>query len=199
MFSLSAQDGQSLVSHTESVLQFQEGLNQQYRSPEASPLDSLKRIKLAKKGGHPFFEIDPAFRVEATFEVFENPEEVTMKTSSTKIKHYNLYGKATFQLNGKTYTLNLYQNKRTMMMPMYRNHLFLPFTDLTNGEDTYGGGRYIDIMIPADKTKIVIDFNRAYQPYCAYTYGYSCPVVPRENFLNTRIEAGVKHVELMEK
>jgi uncharacterized protein (DUF1684 family) len=68
---------------------------------------------------------------------------------------------------------------------------FLPFTDETNGMESYGGGRYIDLNVPKGN-KLIIDFNSAYNPYCAYNDKYSCPIVPRENYLKTRIEAGVK-------
>jgi len=74
--------------------------------------------------------------------------------------------------------------------PVYEN-LFLPFKDLTNGNKTYGGGRFIDLVIPKSKT-IVIDFNKAYNPYCAYSPKYSCPIVPKENYLTVPIKAGVK-------
>ena len=69
--------------------------------------------------------------------------------------------------------------------------MFLPFSDETNGIESYGGGRYIDLRIPEGNT-LIIDFNSAYNPYCAYNDKYSCPIVPRENYLRTRIEAGVK-------
>ena len=75
----------------------------------------------------------------------------------------------------------------------YEDYLFLPFRDETNGKETYGGGKYIDLRIP-DGNEIVIDFNQSYQPYCAYNaYDYSCPIVPEENFLPLRIEAGVMY------
>ena len=69
--------------------------------------------------------------------------------------------------------------------------MFLPFSDLTSGNETYGGGRYIDLEIPKGKT-ITIDFNQAYNPYCAYNPKYSCPIVPAENELLTNVNAGVK-------
>ena len=71
------------------------------------------------------------------------------------------------------------------------DHLFLPFTDNTNGVETYGGGRYIDLKIPAGNT-INIDFNKAYNPYCAYSDKYSCPIPPPENHLDIEIKAGIK-------
>jgi len=92
--------------------------------------------------------------------------------------------------------LFLYQDARAFTNKLYKDHLFLPFTDLTSGEESYGGGRYIDLKVPADKTKIVIDFNKSYQPYCAYTDGYSCPIPPTENFIDYRIEAGIQHLDI---
>ncbi len=73
----------------------------------------------------------------------------------------------------------------------YDDYLFLPFLDETNGDESYGGGRYVEARIPAGDT-LIINFNEAYNPYCAYNERYSCPIVPRANYINTRIKAGVK-------
>ena len=73
----------------------------------------------------------------------------------------------------------------------YRDYLFLPFLDATNGIETYGGGRYIDLTIP-ESNQITIDFNKSYNPYCAYNEKFSCPIVPRENYLSLKVNAGVK-------
>ena len=104
---------------------------------------------------------------------------------------YNKFGKTVFKLNGKKYTLAIYQNVDLVNTAGYEDYLFIPFKDLTNGEDTYGGGRYLDLKIPEGET-ILIDFNRAYNPYCAYNHNYSCPIPPFENHLKVKIEAGVK-------
>ena len=98
-------------------------------------------------------------------------------------------------MNGKEYTVTIHQSHRSREMEEYKDWLFFMFTDLTNGEETYGGGRYIDLRIPEGET-IIIDFNKAYHPYCAFTYGYSCPVPPKENFMNAPITAGIKLLEL---
>ena len=104
------------------------------------------------------------------------------------------YAKVTFKLNGKDLELTLYRNIGLMVNPIYRNLLFLPFTDETTGELTYGGGRYIDLDIKdIDKNKITIDFNKAYNQYCAYSDGYRCPVPPEENDLAVSISAGEKN------
>jgi uncharacterized protein (DUF1684 family) len=78
-----------------------------------------------------------------------------------------------------------------MLKEEYKNYLFIPFTDATSGTHTYEGGRYIDISIPEiTDNKIIIDFNKAYNPYCCYTPGYSCPIPPKENALTIAINAG---------
>ena len=114
-----------------------------------------------------------------------------IQTSGPLNPSYRKYGYLTFSLNGKKHQLTLLQNQANMRNPLYRNHLFLAFTDLTSGESTYGGGRYIDMKIP-DGDTMILDFNKSYNPYCAYTTGYSCPIPPEENFLEVAVKAGIK-------
>ena len=79
-------------------------------------------------------------------------------------------------------------------IPHYRDYLFIPFKDLTNGKESYGGGRYIDLrMRQLDKDKVILDFNKSYNPYCAFSEEYSCPIPPKENHLTIAIEAGEKN------
>jgi uncharacterized protein (DUF1684 family) len=81
-----------------------------------------------------------------------------------------------------------------MKNPTYKNYLFVPFKDLSSGKETYGGGRYLDFETTAIKEDLVIlDFNKAYNPYCAFSSGFSCPIPPKENHLNVRVEAGEKN------
>lgn len=80
-----------------------------------------------------------------------------------------------------------------MATVQYKDYLFFPFTDTTNGNETYDGGRYIDLRIPASGNEIIIDFNKAYNPFCAYSAGYSCPIVPAENNLDIPITVGVRY------
>lgn len=114
-----------------------------------------------------------------------------MKTNTTRTPEYVKYGELHFDLQGRRFLLNIYQNIELIKTEGYEDYLFLPFSDETNGVETYGGGRYIDAAIP-EGDSLTIDFNKAYNPYCAYNEKYSCPIVPRQNYLNTRIEAGVK-------
>jgi len=178
-------------SHKEKVLAFQKKLNEEFLDPEKSPLtpEALKSFS-----GHPYFPIDKNFRVEASFKKTASPFTFQMKTSANEMRTYDKYGEVTFKLNGQTFTLYIYQSHRLRETEEYKDYLFLPFTDLTNGEETYGGGRYIDLRIPEGDT-MVIDFNKAYNPSCAYSHRYSCPIPPKENDLDIRITAGVKDLD----
>ncbi len=115
-----------------------------------------------------------------------------MKTSTSRLPEYNTYGVVYFTLKGKAFELNVYKSLSSYDNSKYADYLFFPFTDLTNGEETYAVGRYIDLKIPEGDT-ILIDFNKSYNPYCAYSKNYSCPIPPEDNHLNLRVEAGIKN------
>jgi uncharacterized protein (DUF1684 family) len=89
------------------------------------------------------------------------------------------------------HTLAVYQSIKHLRHPIYKNHLFLPYRDHTNDETTYGGGRYIDVLISeVESGKMYLDFNKSYNPWCGYSDGYNCPIPPSENSLEVAIEAG---------
>ncbi len=176
-----------------SIKKFQKELNAEYLNPKESPLrgDNLKNFKK-----HPFFPINLKYRVTARFVKTENPVPFELPTSSGKFKQYQEYGKATFELDGESLTLTLYQSLDLMKIEKYKDHIFLPFRDETNEKETYGGGKYMDLKIPTGN-EIVLDFNKSYQPYCAYNaFDYNCPIVPAENKLPIRIEAGVMYEDV---
>ena len=114
-----------------------------------------------------------------------------MKTTTSRTPLYKKYGELHFSIDGKEFKLNVYQNVDLNKKPGYDDYLFLPFSDLTCGKESYIGGRYVDMRIQKG-TLWTIDFNKAYNPYCAYNYEYSCPIVPLENDLDIEILAGVK-------
>ncbi|MFC4687902.1 DUF1684 domain-containing protein [Epilithonimonas pallida] len=175
------------------IKKFQKELNAEYLNPKETPLrgNNLKQFKK-----HPFFPINLKYRVTAQFIRTENPVPFELPTSSGKFKQYQEYGKATFELDGQSFTLTLYQSLDLMKMEKYKDYLFLPFRDLTNEKETYGGGKYMDLKIPTGN-EIVLDFNQSYQPYCAYNaFDYNCPIVPEENKLPIRIEAGVMYEDV---
>ncbi len=114
-----------------------------------------------------------------------------MNTTTDQRPKYLVYAIAIFEINEEEYHLNIYKSYSSSI-PEYEDYLFLPFTDETSGNETYGGGRFIDLRI-VEGSEMVIDFNQAYNPYCAYNHGYSCPIPPKDNHLKMRIEAGVKY------
>lgn len=173
------------------ILSFQKELNEEFRNPETSPLPDRFRKDFE---GLEFFEPDTLYIVSAKFS--RTPEAIPfmMPTTTNRESEEVVYGIAEFTLNGKNHRLEVYQNKELMKDEGYEDYLFLPFADKTNGETTYMGGRYIDLRIP-DSNSLVIDFNKAYNPYCVYNKKYSCPLVPSVNALETEIIAGVKDFE----
>ncbi len=179
-----AQKKQPLRGETD----FQRELNAYYKDASTSPLKDVDRKDF---NGLEFFKFDSAYIVTAKFERFPNEKPFEMKTSTERRPIYVKYGELSFELKGKAHKLNIYQNTGLLDSEGYEDYLFLPFLDKTNGIESYGGGRYLDARIPKGNT-MVIDFNQAYNPYCAYNEKYSCPIVPRENYLKLRVEAGVK-------
>lgn len=179
----------SAQSHKEEIARFQKELNDEYKNSEKSPLTEKEKKKFT---GHSFYPVNENYRVVATFVRADNALPFQMQTTTDRLPTYEKYGEATFELNGKIITLSIYQSHDLRETEKYKNHLFLPFTDLTNGHETYGGGRYLDLSIPTGNT-IVIDFNKAYNPYCAYNAKYSCPIPPKGNALKLPIPAGIKY------
>lgn len=178
---------------TSGIKKFQQELNSEYTNAKTTPLRGSNFTNFTK---HPFFPINLKYRVTADFVNTENPVPFDLPTSSGKTKKYREYGRATFLLDGKSFTVSLYQSLDLMKQKKYEDDLFLPFRDETNTIETYGGGKYLDLKIPkADK--MIIDFNKSYHPYCAYNaFDYNCPIVPVENILPLRIEAGVMYDEV---
>lgn len=166
----------------------QEHLDQEFANPAESP---LKRKDLKKFKGLDFFPISEAFCVRAKFVRTENEQPFLMKTTTARTPEYVKYGEVHFEIDGKSYRLNVYRNIELTKKEAYKDDLFLPFRDATNGEESYEGGRFIDLKVPQGQW-ITIDFNTAYNPYCAYNHNYSCPIVPSENNLEVAIKAGVK-------
>ncbi|MBK9453952.1 MAG: DUF1684 domain-containing protein [Bacteroidetes bacterium] len=167
---------------------FQKQLNHQYRDPKDSPLDSLDRIGFKH---HDFFPISKAFYVPVTFVRTPDEKPFEMPTVSGKTKTFVKYGELHFTLNGRKDTLSAYQNLKLASKAEYAEDLFIPFKDHASGEEAYGGGRYIDWKMPKSD-KVYLDFNQCYNPYCAYSTGWSCPIPPQENYMDSKVLAGVK-------
>jgi len=141
-----------------------------------------------------YFPVDKKFRVEAYCTKTSDEKYLQMPTSSGKTKKYIKFDVLKFKLNGKDYSLNVYQTDAETLLkfPEHADLLFVPFKDATGGKSTYGGGRYINIKMPSDE-RAILDFNLAYNPSCAYgSDRFSCPIPPKENFLPVEINAGEK-------
>ena len=141
-----------------------------------------------------FFTVDEKFRVNCRFERKLDMPWFRMESSGPVKRNYRIYGKIYFSINDTSVALNIYQGQDLMFTKEYKDHLFIPFTDLTTGIDTYESGRYIDLKInDITKDHVIIDFNKAYNPYCAYISGkFNCPIPPAENRLIVAILAGEK-------
>lgn len=183
-FTSCAQDKRPIAGDTE----FQRKLNVEFKDASKSPLKDKDRKNFK---GLDFFTFDSTYVVTATFKKLEGEQPFQMKTTTDRLPVYVKYGEISFELKGQSYQLTVYQNQDLMTDEGFEDYLFLPFLDDTNGDMTYGGGRYIDLRFPKGDM-MVIDFNTAYNPYCAYNEKYSCPIVPRDNYVATNIEAGVK-------
>ena len=168
---------------------YQKQVNNFFKDASVSP---LKPRDLKNFRGLDFFEFDSSYVVYAKIQKTPDSQPFKMKTTTDNLADFRKYGILTFNLNDEQYTLTAYENLDYLDVEGYENYLFLPFLDQTNGNETYGGGRYIDLY-RYNNDSILIDFNRAYNPLCVYDENFSCPIVPRENLLNIRVEAGVKN------
>jgi len=153
-----------------------------------SPLkeDDLKHLH--------FFEADSSYDVKAKVELLMNETSFQMPTYTGSSREYIRYAILSFKLNGEPQKLTVYKSISLSKIAEYKDHLFLPFTDETNSEESYGGGRYIDLSSQDISGNVIeVDFNKAYNPSCAYATGYNCPIPPRENDLPVAILAGEKN------
>ncbi len=173
--------------NAKTAAEFQAELNEDYKDPKKSP---LPKDEIADFKGLNFFPVDNKYRIEAQFVRLDGTITLEMPTTKGRKALYDIYALAIFELEGNKYMLRIYQSHRLRDDKEYKDYLFLPFTDLTNGEGSYGGGRYMDVQVPRGNT-IILDFNKSYNPYCAYSDNYSCPIPPKENHIDVAIHAGV--------
>jgi len=173
--------------HKTQITTFREKYKSDFLAEKNSPLkkDDLQYLR--------FYDSDSTYRVTAKVEKILSPNAFMMPTFIGPAQEYLPYAKLKFALKGKQMELTVYRSTSLMALPEYKDYLFLPFTDETNGNDTYGGGRYIDLREAEFKDNLlVLDFNKAYNPYCAFSSAYSCPKPPDENRLSVAIKAGEK-------
>ncbi|NNC82184.1 MAG: DUF1684 domain-containing protein [Flavobacteriales bacterium] len=173
-----------LTSH-ERFLQEQHEI---FSDAERSPLLEKDREGFQSINYYPY---DAKYCVRARWVRTEDELPFEMPTSTERRPMYIKYGELHFDVDGEQLVLSAYQNIELSKDSEWENYLFIPFNDLTNGETTYGGGRYLDFEIPETEW-ITLNLNNTYHPLCSYDHRYSCPIPPEENMLDVRIEAGVK-------
>lgn len=186
IYNVKAQVNKDSILQTIDV--FQNQINNEYADSINSPLTKADRLKFKS---HDFYPVNLDYVVIATLKVTPGQKIFDMPTTTDRKPKYVKYGEITFKIKRKKYKLNVYQSMDLLNKPEYVDYLFLPFKDLTSGNTSYGGGRYIDLQVSPAK-RIIIDFNKAYNPYCAYNHTFSCPVPPPENFLKVKVLAGLK-------
>ncbi len=158
-----------------------EGARQVYQADDTIHLD--------------FYTPDENFRVHAQYIPYSQLKDTTIWTYSGLERAYVIRGVLRFELFDQKFEILGMQSRQFIQHPVYKSQLFVPFKDLTTGEDTYGGGRYLEIVISdmEKEQEFILDFNLAYNPLCAYADGFNCPIPPEENFLDIEIKAGEKN------
>lgn len=161
------------------------------------PVDTFfcDKNRMASFKGLRWYPVYLSYKVNAKFTVVPEREYSDAPTFNRQPKmRIRQYGAVSFDLKGRNFTLGVYQIERLAATPEGKNYLYIPFRDLTNTDETYAGGRYVDFstLNAADST---IDFNLAYSPHCAYDPCNICPMPPAENNLSVRVEAGEKLLE----
>jgi len=153
-----------------------------YKNDDQSPFtpEQQKTFK-----GLVYFPEDASLRFEAIVDEFEKKDQISMPTSTGSVQKYVRFGKIKFTVDGQPSELTIYTSG---------HEYFLPFADSLAGKETYGAGRYMEPK-PIEHNKVLVDFNYAYNPYCAYNDNWSCPITPAENRLKVPIRAGEKIYE----
>ena len=177
---------------------------------QQSYADSLNKVRLKEekhllyevfndeeRAAHPqicYFAPDTNYIINAVFKK-EIGSVFQMPLTGNKSAPYRKYGTVTFTLHDTVCVLDVYQNMNLKGQKAYTNYFFIPFKDGTTSKSTYGAGRYMDCYLYKNQNTVILDFNTAYHPYCAYSYRYTCPVVPAINFLEVSIPAGECYYE----
>lgn len=179
---LQACSGQTSENYIQEIIDHRQKIDSYMRTSNASPFAN------EAFNGLQFFDIDQSYSVVAKVDKLEKLAYLEIPTSDGKLERYLKFGYAVFNLKGQELKLLLLKKAGALGRV---EQVFVPFSDLTNGDLTYGGGRYLDIPY-SNTPNIVLDFNKAYNPYCEYNPKFSCPLPPVDNKLMIAIEAGEK-------
>jgi uncharacterized protein (DUF1684 family) len=163
--------------------EFRQEKDEFFRRDPHSPLSHAQRHHFT---GLNYYPENPDLSFEVELDRFNDPKEITMQTSTGDMQRYLKMGTFSFEVDGQEAMLTVYGSEDS--------DAFVPFVDATSGTETYGAGRYLDLeWLGGDR--FVVDFNLAYNPWCAYSPDYSCPIPPKENRLTVPIRAGEMNFE----
>jgi uncharacterized protein len=180
------------VTYADQVNEFRQEKDRFFATSHQSPIPHEQRH--SGFDGLSYYPPDEAFRVIAEIVPFEHPDVVQMATSTGDIRPQSRYAEIRFRIGDQNLRLVGFTDPDVS----HTHELFVPFRDATSGHDTYGAGRYLEIVLEhhADGAHTAtIDFNLAYNPYCAYSPYYSCPIPPAENTLPVAITAGERNYD----
>jgi uncharacterized protein (DUF1684 family) len=184
----SCKEKESKTSYREKIYERRKAIDALFSDPRTSPLveEDIRTFT-----GLSYYEPDEKYKVDARVERLAQAEVVQLPHTMNRKYPFVKYGTAHFKLGNDSCMLTLYMSQEEAEKKEESPTLFIPFKDATNDSETYEGGRYLDISA-MHQSMITLDFNHAYNPNCAYSHNYSCPIVPAENTLKIPVKAGVK-------
>jgi len=174
------------LKHKQAIMAARQDKDRFFKTSQNSPLLNEQQWQFKALEYYP---VDIAYRVAAKYQRLDQPKEFRIQTSTGHERIYLTVGRLDCTVSGQAITFFAYQEKG--QDPKAESVLFVPFMDRTNGRETYPAGRYLEVGTPVGDS-VVLDFNMAYNPYCAYNYNFSCPIPPPENHINLEIKAGEK-------
>ena len=187
IFMASCAKAEEATSYADEIKELRYNMNVKFSDKETTVLSAADFKSFTALE---FFPIDTLYRVHARFVRTPNEPIQLYPTSTDREMPMLKYGEAYFELNDQEQKLNIYQTEG--IGDEHVNYLFIPFLDATSGTESYGGGRYINTRVPKNDI-LTIDFNKAFNPPCAYNDNYSCVIPPKENRLPIAIRAGIKN------
>ncbi|MGD1843416.1 MAG: DUF1684 domain-containing protein [Thermonemataceae bacterium] len=173
-------DKKTEQNYSENLLKAREEREKEMKLSDQSPIENLEEFE-----GLSYYKPDPNFRLKATVEKTTSKQLYTINRTDSSTVKFTAYAYLSFKWNNETYKLLAFNTAEDP------NTLFIPFTDATNGQGTYEGGRYLNLE-KKEETEMVVDFNLAFNPSCVYNINYVCPIPPRENHLDFAVKAGEK-------
>jgi uncharacterized protein (DUF1684 family) len=185
-FSCTFEEDNTLIYDESTIIERRKELDDFFKNDPSSPLKEIQKEGFV---GMQYFPPSEDFAFYAEFKLISKPDTVQLLTSKGSEKRAMLrYGTFTFHgQDGPTYSLTGFKS-----LNQEDDVIFIPFKDKTNGFDTYEAGRYLEVEESSDNGEYLLDFNKAYNPYCAYNKEYVCPLVPKDNILTMSIKAGEK-------